>query len=62
MSGHCEERFLRRGKLGFDFVFYEKAANWISFLFESQAADAFIKCNVLNKMTALGMPKSYAVS
>lgn len=30
--------------------------------FESQAAEAFIKCNVLNKMTALGMPKSYVIS
>jgi hypothetical protein len=30
-------------------------------LFESQATEAFIKCNVLNKMTSLGMPESYAV-
>ena len=30
-------------------------------LFESQAAEAFIKCNVLNKMTSLGMPESYPV-
>jgi hypothetical protein len=29
-------------------------------LFENQAAEAFIKCNVLNKMTSLGMPISYA--
>jgi ABC-type uncharacterized transport system fused permease/ATPase subunit len=29
--------------------------------FESQAAEAFVKCNVLNKMTALGMPKSYVI-
>ena len=28
-------------------------------IFESQAAEAFIKCNVLNKMTSLGMPDSY---
>ena len=28
-------------------------------LFESQAQEAFIKCNILNKMTGLGMPKSY---
>jgi hypothetical protein len=31
-------------------------------LFESQAVEAFIKCNVLNKMTELGMPESYAAS
>lgn len=31
-------------------------------LFESQAVEAFIKCNALNKMTELGMPNSYAVA
>jgi hypothetical protein len=31
-------------------------------LFESQAAEAFIKCNILNKMTSLGMPNSHAIS
>ena len=30
--------------------------------FESQAAEAFIKCNILNKMTSLGMPDSYVIS
>ena len=30
-------------------------------LFENQAQEAFVKCNILNKMTALGMPDSYAV-
>lgn len=30
-------------------------------LFENQATEAFIKCQVMNRMTALGMPKSYAV-
>ena len=30
-------------------------------IFHSQAVEAFIKCNVLNKMTDLGMPDSYAV-
>jgi Transposase DDE domain len=34
--------------------------NLHAILFESQATEAFVKCNVLNKMTALGMPKSYA--
>jgi hypothetical protein len=28
-------------------------------LFENQAVEAFSKCNVLNKMTSLGMPESY---
>lgn len=31
-------------------------------IFHSQAVEAFIKCNALNKMTALGMPDSYAVA
>lgn len=31
-------------------------------LFESQANEAFIKCNLLNKMTSLGMPESYVVA
>ena len=31
-------------------------------LFESQAVEAFIKCNVLNKITSLGMPQSYVVA
>lgn len=35
--------------------------NLSAILFESQAAEAFIKCNALNKMTSLGMPDSYAV-
>lgn len=30
--------------------------------FESQATEAFIKCNILNKITSLGMPSSYAIS
>jgi len=30
-------------------------------LFENQATEAFVKCNALNKMTAIGMPESYAV-
>lgn len=30
--------------------------------FENQAVEAFIKCQVLNKMTALGMPDSYLVA
>jgi hypothetical protein len=30
-------------------------------LFDSQANEAFIKCNILNKMTSLGMPESYVV-
>ena len=30
-------------------------------LFGSQAAEAFLKCNVLNKMTSLEMPDSYLV-
>jgi len=29
--------------------------------FDSQATEAFIKCNIMNKMTSLGMPDSYAV-
>jgi len=33
--------------------------NLRAILFESQATEAFIKCNVLNKMTSLGMPESY---
>ena len=36
--------------------------NLYATLFESQATEAFVKCNVLNKMTALGMPDSYATS
>jgi len=36
--------------------------NLCAILFENQANEAFIKCNVLNKMTALGMPDSYAVT
>lgn len=31
-------------------------------LFEHQATEAFIRCSVLNKMTHLGMPKSYMVN
>src|SRR6202046_1496036 len=34
--------------------------NLRAILFENQAAEAFIKCNVFNKMTSLGMPASYA--
>lgn len=30
--------------------------------FESQAVEAFTKCNVLNKMTSLGMLKSYVIA
>lgn len=33
--------------------------NLHAIVFESQAAEAFVKCNVLNKMTSLGMPDSY---
>ena len=29
--------------------------------FEAQAAEAFIRCAALNKMSGLGMPQSYAV-
>lgn len=29
-------------------------------IFESQGVEVFVKCNILNKMTAMGMPKSYA--
>lgn len=29
---------------------------------DSQAVEAFIKCNILNKMTSLGMPESYVVT
>ena len=34
----------------------------IARLFNSQANEAFIKCNILNKMTSLGMPVSYVVT
>jgi hypothetical protein len=30
-------------------------------VFESQAAEAFVRCAALNRMTQLGMPDSYAV-
>jgi len=30
--------------------------------FENQATEAFIKCNILNRMTSLGMPASYSIS
>lgn len=36
--------------------------NLQAILFESQAAEAFIKCNALNKMTSIGMPASYPVT
>jgi hypothetical protein len=36
--------------------------NLRAILFESQAVEAFIKCNALNKMTSLGMPDSYTVA
>ena len=29
--------------------------------FERQATEAFIKCNIINKITSLGMPSSYAI-
>jgi len=29
--------------------------------FDSQGTVAFIKCNIMNKMTSLGMPDNYAV-
>lgn len=35
--------------------------NLHAILFENQIVEAFVKCNALNKMTALGMPDSYAV-
>jgi len=35
--------------------------NLQAIIFENQSREAFIKCNVLNKMTSLGMPDSYAV-
>lgn len=31
-------------------------------LFDSQAAEAFLRCRALNRMTELGMPESYVVS
>ena len=34
--------------------------NLHAILFESQVVEAVIKCNILNKMTAIGMPVSYA--
>ena len=36
--------------------------NLHAIIFESQAAEAIIKCNILNKLTSLGMPDSYAAS
>ena len=36
--------------------------NLHAILFKSQAVESFIKCNVLNKMTSLGMPESYAIA
>jgi hypothetical protein len=32
--------------------------NLHAILFENQAVEAIIKCNILNKMTAMGMPVS----
>jgi hypothetical protein len=37
-------------------------SNLRAILFENQAAESFIKCNILNKMASLGMPISYAIS
>ena len=31
-------------------------------LFDNQCTEAFIKCNAMNRMTSLGMPRSYAVA
>lgn len=36
--------------------------NLHAIIFESQATEAFIKCNMLNKMTLLGMPENYQAS
>lgn len=36
--------------------------NLHAILFENQAVESFIKCNILNKMTSLGMPDSYVIS
>ena len=46
------------------FRFHKKifGDNLRAILFENQATEPFIKCNVLNKMTSLGMPASYATS
>lgn len=35
--------------------------NLHAILFENQAVEAVIKCNIINKMTTLGMPVSYAI-
>jgi hypothetical protein len=37
------------------------SASLNAIIFQSQAVEAFIKCNALNKMTALGMPQTYPV-
>jgi hypothetical protein len=56
-NGYHRRSIAETTMFGFKQIFGD---NLHAILFESQATEAFVKCNVLNKMTALGMPESYA--
>jgi hypothetical protein len=57
-SGYHRRSLVETAMFRFKTIFGEKLSARV---FESQAAEAFLRCAALNKMTQLGMPESYAV-
>ena len=57
-SGYHRRSLAETAMFRFKTIFGDKLRARV---FESQAAEAFIRCAALNKMTQLGMPESYAV-
>lgn len=57
-SGYHRRSLAETAMFRFKTIFGDKLSARI---FESQAAEAFIRCAALNRMTQLGMPQSYAV-
>jgi hypothetical protein len=58
-SGYHRRSIAETTLFRFKQIFDDKLS---AILFESQANEAFVKCNVLNKMTSLGMPESYVLT
>jgi hypothetical protein len=58
-SGYHRRSIAETTMFRFKKIFGEKLK---SILVDNQAVEAFIKCNILNKMTSLGMPESYVVT
>jgi hypothetical protein len=58
-SGYHRRSLAETTMFRFKQIFGDKLS---AITFDRQASEAFTKCNILNKMTALGMPDSYAAS